>query len=372
MKWYLVLSIIIISLVLGYILYRYAVAGGKKGLKMLGVDNSKPGCRKCFLACGKAGKKSDPTRYMFCCDICRTFGYTDCDEHGCGNSSDGKGNTPNDPIGDFLGRIFDPTNWFAKPDKPMIGCDELTKGQLLAMFGRDQAFCAIYDRKPPGGCNLSDTDYNRLIKGVPVKHNYVYLQTDTRSGVESCEGRLTGGPVPNLVGRGPPNGPDGFVVNNAIGKGITPQAITDKYMDTTTGQMYGFRPVVEFIPGMGGVTPDCYLFYRKATDVLSTPPNDTGNSSMLDALFQAVSQHGQSGWTLTLSALDVNPYSITPNNGWISPIKVTSMIDNNFFNTIIPLDPGERPVPTFAGNLVRGQWAPIHVANEDSDASDDT
>lgn len=368
MKWYFVLLIIVASLIIGYVIYR---SFSSKGGIRLGVDNSKPGCRKCFLTCGKAGKKSDPTRYMFCCDICRSIsGYTDCDEHGCGNSSDGKGNTPNDPIGDFLGRILDPTNWFAKPDKPMIGCDELTKGQLLAMFGRDQSFCAVYDRKPPGGCNLSDMEYNRLIKGVPVKHNYVYLQTETRNGVESCEGRLTGGPVPNLVGRGPPNGPDGFVVNNAIGKGITPQAVTDKYMDELTGQMYGFRPIIEFIPGMAGVIPDCYLFYRKATDVLNTPPNVVGNSSILDALFQAVTKYGTSGWTLTLSALDINPYSITPNNGWVSPIKVTSMIDNNFFNTITPLGPDEKPAPTFAGNLIRGQWAPITVANDDSTADE--
>jgi len=322
-------------------------------------DNTHPGCRKCFLACGKAGKGKDPTRYLFCCDICREFGYTDCDEHGCGNGSDGTGKTPNDPIGDFIVSILDPTKW---ANTSQICCDQLTKGQLLDMAGRDISVCRICDRPAPNTCTVTDEMYKGIVGSAPIKQNYVHFQSDTKDSIQSCQGLLTDGPVPNIRGRGNPNGPDGYVYNHSIGGGVVPGSRTDKYLDESTNIFYGFRPITEFIPSvMPDMIPNVYLYYRKTMDTLNKEVNISGNSSTLDAIFQATTAYGKSGWTLTLSALDKNPYSMVPNSGWAFPVKINTLADNSYFNTLVPLDPSEKPLPFIVDNIVKGQWAALDM-----------
>jgi hypothetical protein len=327
------------------------------------MSNTNPGCRKCFLSCGRAGKIRDPTRFLFCCDICRTIGYTDCDDHGCGDSNDGKGKSPNDPIGDFIGNILDPTKWFSTSE---MCCDQLTKGQLLDMAGRDFSMCKVCNRPNPGQCTLSDKDYKNItqVMAGPVTHNYVYFQSDGQDGVQSCQGLLINGPVPNFLGRGNPNGPDGYVYNHAIGGGVVPLNIRDKYLDQDTNIWYGFRTIIEFIPTLADILPNMYVLYRKSMDVLSVPVNISGHSSTIDSVFQAVSTYGMSGWTMTLSALDKNPYSIEQNDGWVYPVTVTNFADNPYFNVIIPINPNEQLAPTFLDGIVKGQWVPIDIAQD--------
>lgn len=319
--------------------------------------NSQPGCHRCFNACGRSGRIRDPTRFLFCCDICREAGYTDCGDHGCGS-----GKTPADPIGDFIGTMLDPSSW---DTESTFCCDEYTKDQLLGLAGREMLnTCHICDRKPNTQCgNITDQDFQNFTKKHPVLYNYVsFVGPDEDSdGIYGCDGWISDGPVPDLQGVGSPNGPNGFVFNPAIGSGVVPNKLTDKYLDTNSRILYGFRPVITFIPGIGDIIPPLWVFSRTSADVdiNNRPPDYTGDSSLLDVIGAVAQTYGQFGWVITSINGDNNPYNLSSNTSWVAQNDNPTQLPNEYTDMIIPVPQDALNTPMFLDNIVKGQWVPI-------------